>query len=265
MNLDLIAQYYDLLFGDFVDDVPLWDSLTEGLEGPILEMGCGTGRLLLPLAEAGHTLTGLDLSEVALAAARLDLSEVALAAARGKIEAAGLTEQVTLHQADMRHFNLPTKEFALAFVPLNTFMHCATLDDQLATLQAIYRHLRPAGQLVIDLFYPDPTLLAEADGRLYFEDETVDDLTGRTVQWYWRHEIDLSNQMRHLTYILDEIDEEGLVRRVQLPFSLRFVYRYEMELLLRAAGFSVETVYGSYQLDPFGSHSPLMIFVAKKE
>ncbi len=253
MSLDLIAEYYDLLYGSLDDDWSMWQTLTEEVDGPILEVGCGTGRLLLPLAEAGHTLTGLD------------LSKVALDAAQAKIRAAGLTKRVSLRLADMRNFELPQRNFALALIPLNTFMHCHTLDDQLATLKTICRHLRPGGQLVIDLFHPDPTMLAEADGRLYFEADMVDDLTGRIVQWYWRHDIDLAQQMRHLTYILDELDEEGRVRRVQIPFSLRFIYRYELELLLRTSGFTLETIYGSYELEPFHSHSPKMIGVARKE
>jgi SAM-dependent methyltransferase len=253
MSLNLIAKYYDLLFGSFDEDWLMWQTLTESVEGPILEVGCGTGRLLLPLAQAGHKLSGID------------LSPLALEAAQAKIKATGLTKKVSLQLADMRHFELAQKNFALAFIPLNTFMHCHTLEDQLSTLQAIHRHLQPDGKLIIDLFYPDPTLLAEADGRLYFEADMVDELTGRTVQWYWRHEIDLANQMRHLTYILDEIDAEGLVRRAQIPFSLRFIYRYELELLLRASGFTVDTIYGSYELEPFTSHSPKMIVVARKE
>jgi SAM-dependent methyltransferase len=259
MNLDLIAQYYDLLYGNLEEDLPMWETLTKNVNGSILEVGCGTGRILFRLAQAGHTLTGLD------------LSGLALSAAQAKLEAAGLTRRVSLHQADMRHFDLLHKDFALAFIPLNTLMHCHTLDDQLATLQAVHSHLQsgsktsPAGQLIIDLFHPDPTLLAEADGRLYLEEEVVDELTDRAVQWYWRHEIDLARQMRHLTYILDEIDEQGLVRRTQIPFSLRFIYRYEMELLLRLSGFTLETIYGNYQLEPFNSNSPRMIFVARKK
>ncbi|MFN8455673.1 MAG: class I SAM-dependent methyltransferase [Anaerolineae bacterium] len=252
MNLDLVAQYYDLLYAQVDEDWDMWLNLAEPAGGPLLEIGCGTGRLLLPLAQAGHTLTGLD------------LSQIALDAARAKLKAAGLTKKVSLHQADMRDFDLPQKNFALAFLPLNTFMHCHTIEDQLATLNAIGCHLRPEGQLIIDLFYPDPTMLAEADGRLYFEDEIVDELTGRTVQWYWRHNLDPAQQMRHLIYNLDEIDEEGLVRRVQIPISLRYFYRYEVELLLRASGFSVETIYGNYNLEPFHSHSSKMIIVARK-
>lgn len=252
MSLDLIAEYYDLLHGTLDEDLPMWQTLTQMIAGPILEVGCGTGRLLLPLAETGHRLTGID------------LSAVALSAARAKLEATGLDKQVTLCQADMRDFKLPDQMFAVALMPLNTLMHCHTIDEQLSTLKAIHNHLQPAGQLIIDLFYPDPTMLAEVDGRLYFEADLVDELTGRTVQWYWHHEIDLIDQIRHLTYILDEIDPEGRVRRTQIPVSLRFFYRYELELLLKLSGFVLETIYGSYDLDPFDNHSPRMIVVARK-
>lgn len=252
MSLDLIARYYDILHGNLEEDLPMWAALTQDAPGPILEVGCGTGRLLVPLAQAGHTLTGID------------LSEVALSAAQAKLEAAGLTGDVSVLRADMRDFDLPYKNFAVALLPLNTFMHCHTVEDQLATLHAIHNHLQPNGQLIIDLFHPDPLMLAEVDGRLYFEAETVDDLTGHTVQWYWRHDIDLTHQMRHLTYVLDEIDSESIVHRASIPFSLRFVYRFEMELLLRMTGFLVETVYGCYELEPFDSHSPRMIFVTRK-
>ncbi|HEX9924271.1 MAG TPA: class I SAM-dependent methyltransferase [Anaerolineae bacterium] len=251
-RFDLIAEYYDLIHGHLNEDLPMWLVLTQDAAGPILEIGCGSGRLLVPLAGAGHRLTGLD------------LVEVALNAARAKLEAAGLTGQVALVQADMRDFDLPQQDFGVALVALNTLMHCHNLEEQLATLSTIHKHLAPAGRLIIDLFYPHPELLAEAGGRLNFEADLVDDLTGRTVQWYWRHDIDLANQMRRLTYILDEIDADGHVRRTQLPFSLRYIYRYEMELLLQATGFSLESVYGSYELEPFDSDSPRMIVVAQK-
>ena len=252
MTLDLIAKYYDFLHGDMEEDLSMWLALAAAADGPILEVGCGTGRLLGPLAQAGHTVIGID------------LSETALSAAHAKLAASGLSERVSTFRADMRQFDLPRQDFALALLPLNTFMHCHTVADQLATLQSIHNHLRPGGQLVIDLFYPDPVMLAEVDGRLYFEAETVDELGDHAVQWYWRHDIDLADQMRHLTYILDEVDSEGLVHRTTIPISLRFVYRFEMELLLKITDFTVETIYGSYDREPFDSHSSRMIFVARK-
>lgn len=253
MSLEQIAKYYDVIHGQLVEDVSMWEAFTEEIDAPILEIGCGTGRLLLPLAQAGHTVTGID------------LSEGALRSARAKLEAANLAGHVSLHQADMRNFELPHKDFAAALLPLNTFMHCHSQPEQVTTLKAIYGHLQPDGMLIVDLFYPDPLMLAEIDGRLYFEAETVDDQTGHTIQWYWRHDIDLADQMRHLTYILDEIDAGGHVRRITLSFSLRFVYRFEMELLLATAGFVVDTIFGSYDFEPFDSHSPRMIFVARKQ
>lgn len=252
MTLDLIAKYYDLLYGNVEDDLSMWQALAQDVDGPLLEIGCGTGRLLLSLAKAGYTLTGIE------------ISDVALETTRARIEAGGLANQITLQQADMRNFDLPQKNFGLALVSLNTFMHLHTIDNQLTTLKCIHRHLKPDGLLVIDLFHPDPAMLAEVDGRLYFEDELIDQTSGRIVQWYWRHDIELDKQMRHLTYVLDEIDAEGVVHRAQIPFSLRFFYRYEMELLLRIGGFTVETIFGSYELESFHSHSPRMIILARK-
>ena len=252
MSLDLIAKYYDLLYSHYEEDLPMWQTLAQGGDGPILEIGCGTGRLLVPLAQAGLTITGLD------------LSELALQTTQRKIAALKLGNKASLQQADMRSFDLAQKDYGLAMIPLNTFMHCHTIDDQLATLHRIHAHLAPEGRLVVDLYQPDPTLLAEADGRLYFEDELIDETTGHLIQLYWRHEIDLGQQMRHLVYLLDEIDSEGVVHRTRIPFSLRYLYRYEMELLLRLSGFAVETVYGDYDREPFTGHSPKMIFVARK-
>ncbi len=262
MNIDLIAKHYDTLFGHFDDDLPMWEEIAqaaipEGERPTILEIGCGTGRLLVPFAQAGYSITGLDLSEVALETAKSKLDTEGISPTRG--------QRIRLEQADMRSFDLDDKPFDFAFIPLNTFMHCETIEDQLATLKNVHRHLQAGGLLAIDLFYPDPTLLAEADGTLYFEDEIVNESTGYTTQWYWRHDIDLENQMRHMVYLLDEIDPAGHVRRVSIPFSLRYFYRYEVELLLKMSGFTVETIFGEYDLSPFEGHSQKMIFVARKQ
>lgn len=245
-----IATYYDLIHTAFDDDVALWDTLAQEAGGPILEVGCGTGRLMLPLASAGYPITGLDLSSAAL--------EIC----RAKLRAADLA--VPLYEADMRTFDLPEKNFALAGLGLNTFMHCASQDDQLATLTTVHQHLRPDGLLLVDVFQPDPQLMTESDGRLYYEADLTHPTTGHTVQWYWRQHFDLAEQVRYLTYLLDDIDAAGLVRRVQLELELRYVYRYEMELLLRYTGFDTPIIYGDYDFSPYDSHSPRMIFVASK-
>jgi hypothetical protein len=185
-----------------------------------------------------------------------------LAAARAKLEAAHLAGRVTLVQGDMRDFELSTR-FALAFIPINTFMHCYDMHQQLACLRCVRRHLESGGQLVVDVFHPDLQVLVESDGRLMSEGAITNPQTGHTVHRLYTRRLDVATQTQHVTFIMDEIDSLGTVRRTLFPFRLRFVYRYEMELLLHVAGYTLEAVYGSYDLEPFDSHSEKMIFVAR--
>jgi len=251
-EFDPIARFYDLVYGERDDDLPMYRDFALAAAGPILELGCGTGRVLIPLARDGHHITGLEASE-----SMLDV-------ARAKVEAAQVGDRVTLIAGDMRDFDTPTR-FALAFIPINTFMHCYDTGQQLACLRCIHRHLRPGGQLIVDVYHPDPQTLLESDGRLVSEGTVVDPETGHTIQRLYTRRLDLAAQTQHITFILDDIDSTGGVRRTLFPFHLRFVYRYEMELLLHATGFSLETVYGSYDLEPFDSNSEKMIFVSRAD
>ncbi len=251
-EFDSFARFYDLFYADRDDDLQMYRDFALAADGPILELGCGTGRVLIPLARDGHHVTGLD------------LSAAMLAAAQAKVNATHLNDRATLVQGDMRDFDLPTR-FALAFIPINTFMHCYDTGQQLACLRCIRRHLQPGGQLVIDLFHPDPQALLESDGRLISESTVLDPKTGHTVHRLYTRRLDPATQTQHVTFIMDETDPAGIVRRAMFPLRMRFVYRYEMELLLHVAGYSLETVYGSYDLEPFDSESEKMIFVARTD
>lgn len=249
-EFDPLARFYDLLYAERGDDLHMYRDFALLAHGPILELGCGTGRVLIPLALDGHQVTGLELSE-----AMLDV-------AQAKVEAAQMGDRVTLIAGDMRDFDIPAR-FALAFIPINTFMHCYDTGQQLACLRCIRRHLRPGGQLIVDVYHPDPQTLLESDARLVSEGTVVDPGTGHIVHRFYTRRLDLATQTQHITFILDEVDSAGRVHRTVFPFRLRFVYRYEMELLLHAAGFSLEAVYGSYDLEPFDGSSEKMIFVAR--
>jgi SAM-dependent methyltransferase len=192
----------------------------------------------------------------------MDLSADMLAAARAKLEAAHLANRVTLVQGDMRDFELPAR-FALAFIPINTFMHCYDMQQQLACLRCVRQHLQSGGQFVVDVYNPDLQTLAESDGRLVHEGTVVNPQTGHTIHRLYARRLDVATQTQHVTFIMDEIDSTGSVRRILFPFRMRFVYRYEMELLLHVAGYSLEAIYGSYDLEPYDSHSEKMIFVAR--
>jgi SAM-dependent methyltransferase len=251
-DYDAFARFYDLFHAQRDEDIAMYLDFAQAADGTILELGCGTGRLLLPLARAGHRVTGLDSS-----------AEM-LARAQERLRAASLTERVSLVQGDLRHFDLGER-FALAILSANTFMHCHDTHEQLACLGCIHRHLDSGGRLVVDLTHPDVQTLAEADGHLLSDDPVRDSHTGYIIQRFIRQRLDLANQMQHVTFIIDEITPDGRVRRTLFPFRLRFVFRFEMELLLRLAGFGLEALYGSYQLEPFESHSERMIFVARRD
>lgn len=251
--LDTIAQYYDLIYAHRNDDVKMWlilceEALGKGEGGHILELGCGTGRLLIPLLSEGHRVTGID------------LSPVALQSAQAKIEVGGFTEQATLEQADMRFLTLKQKDFAFAFIPSNTFMHCLTQTDQLATLQCVHKHLQAEGILMIDLFHPHPQLLLEADARLQLMHQSIDEITGNLVQQFCIRQVDYTEQIQAVTFILDGIKSDGQVYRQTIPFEMRYVHRFEMEFLLEQAGFDVIDIFGNYDLSPFDGDSPRMIF-----
>jgi ubiquinone/menaquinone biosynthesis C-methylase UbiE len=251
-TFDTIARYYDLLYGEREDDLDLWLDLTASIDGPILEIGCGTGRVMVPLLQHERRVTGIDISAVALEMAQI------------RLEAGGFSGQASLHLADMGCFDLPNKNFAMALVPINTFMHCQTLADQQATLKAINDHLQPGGRLVIDLFHPTPQMLLASDGELILERTLVDDLTEHTVQWFVARRLQLDRQVQDVTFMLDEITDNGTISRVILSFSLRYVHRYEMLLLLEQAGFQITETLGDYDGSPFFDESPRMIFIAQK-
>ncbi|RME46257.1 MAG: class I SAM-dependent methyltransferase [Caldilineae bacterium] len=251
-DFDLIARYYDLLYQDRADDLSLWMELTDGVQGDILEVGCGTGRVMLPLLQAGRRVTGVDISARAL--------EIA----RAKIAGSGLEARASLHRADMRALDLPQKGFAFAFIPINTFMHCLTTADQQAALRALHDHLRPGGTLVIDLYHPHPASLLEADGRVVWQGETTHPQSGNPVQWFVVRHLHADRQIQEITFLLDEVAPDGSLHRTTFSFPMRYVYRFEMELLLRQSDFRIASILGDYDGSPFHADSPRMIFVVRK-
>ncbi len=251
-DFDTIARYYDLIYAEYTTDITMWLDLASEAGSDILEIGCGTGRATIPLLEAGFRVTGID------------VSAEALATAQAKVDAADFGEQAVLVRADMRSFSVSRTDFDMAFIPTNTFMHCLTLTDQQATLTAAYNHLRPGGWLVLDVYHPYPPALAEADGRLEFAGQFTDAVTNHTVQWFSSRQLQLDEQLQQVTFLLDDMDDTGIVRRHTLAFPMRYVHRFEMELLLKGAGFAVKEIMGDYDQSLFYAESPRMIFLAEK-
>jgi SAM-dependent methyltransferase len=251
-DYELLARYYDLEFANYDADFGFYVGFASCGGSPLLEFGCGTGRLLVPLAEAGYEVTGIDLSPGMLARAHARL------AARPDLEG-----RVSLVQADARQY-APTERYGMAFWAINSFMHLSTQADQLLALERAREALGEGGLLILDLFQPDPHVLAEADGRLTHDFTWALPEGGGQVVHTSSRRLDLAQQTLHVTYFYDESNPDGQTRRTVAPFTMRYLHRFEAQLLLERAGFIIEALYGSYDLDEFDADSQRMIFVARK-
>lgn len=245
------APFYDLEFAEFDDDWPLYRAFADHSGGPILELGCGTGRLVVPLAEAGYDVTGVD------------YSPAMLALARSAVERAEVGEHAMLVEDDMRTLAvLGTQRFALAFCAINSFLHLATQGDQLAALGVTFGHLVPGGVLILDCFPPHPDILDEYDGRLIHAGTYHDLATGERIDKLSTTTLDSAEQRMDTVFFYDRLRADGRVERIAAPFTFRYVGRYELQLLLERAGYTDVTFYGSYDLEPFTAASERMIAVA---
>jgi SAM-dependent methyltransferase len=252
---DRFARYYDDDYRHYRDDVDailaLAAEMSQELGGPVLELGCGTGRLLLPLAQAGFQVTGVDISPALLALAQHKLAQ------------SGLAVQVTLVQDDLRHFALPRHDFGFAFCTSNTLMHLTTPVDQQAVLANAASHLRPGGLLLVDLFHPDVARLIEVHGLIELAGQWQTAEGGQVLKWSVRM-LDLAAQLQETVFIYDETLPSGATQRTVCPFTLRYLWRNEAELMLAAAGFEVEAIWGDFDGNPYDNGSEHLILLATK-
>jgi SAM-dependent methyltransferase len=218
---------------------------------PILELGCGTGRVLVPLAAAGHQVTGIDHS-----AAMLDRARMAFADA-------GVSDRVTLIECAMSDAaETPGGPFGLVLATLNGLLHLSTAAEQRAALGAARQALDPRGMFVIDVMNPHPDLLATFDGRIV-HDGSWETSAGERVDRFSSRTHAAAEQRIETDLWYDIVAEDGAVRRVRTRFPMRYLMPSEMELLLELTGFVEWRLYGSYDLDPFEDASERLIVTAE--
>ena len=258
--LTAIARYYDLDFGKFDADLPMYEGFAARGAGRVLELGTGTGRVAIALAEAGCRVTAVE-SHPAMRAA-----------AGGRMEQAG----VRVLAQDFRQLQID-ETFDLVICALSTFCHLQSREDQLQTLRGVARCLDGDGVAVFDL----PALSAE-DWTIGLRPPLLewmrrDPVGGAMVAKFATLEADPGSQVQWVTYLYDVMrtDEQGedfhggLVHRTVARFPLRHVFRFEMEGLLEAVGLMLDACYGSYDLDPlddfdFGDVGNRLIVVARQ-
>jgi SAM-dependent methyltransferase len=233
------AGLYDRVYADLTRDVAGHVAACRAAGGRVLEVCCGTGRLLVPTLEAGVPCDGLDLDAAMLARLRERLEERRLRA--------------VLHHADMRDFTLPQR-YRLVVIGFNSFLHNLTQADQLRTLRCCREHLETEGALRVGVFHPSITHLLEFDAGERLSKQVEEPTAGLRLRVWDRTETDRVEQVRRVFRRVEEVAADGtVVAEHRMRLDLRYVWKPEMELLLRVAGFrrwSVEPLFDDPDAGP---------------
>lgn len=246
---DHFARFYEADFGDFAEDLPLYLALAERSGGPLLELMCGSGRLLTRLAAAGYQITGVD-----------DSAQM-LALAREKLAAAGLAERAALLQGDISAVELPADTFGLALVPFNSFGHLLEHPQQIAALAQARRALRPGGLLAIAIMPPRPDIphsISEPQLSKVYE------LDGRSVIKYVGYHDDMQRRTTDVLFRYHELEPGGDETIYEVRYTQRWWTRAELEALLAEADLRPWAAYGSYARDPYREGDVHLIVVGQK-
>jgi SAM-dependent methyltransferase len=251
------------IIGELYDHVPVYKARHDvdfyadearAVSGDILELGCGTGRVLIPIARLGKRITGIDSSPRMLGQCKAQLAA----------EPAAVREMAVVKLGDMRNLDLG-RTFSLVMIPFRPFQHLIFVADQIAALRSAHRHLEPGGRLVFDVFNPNPRYFVDEHRADEHEDTPETPLpNGRAFRRTGRvpaiHMADQYSEVELIYYVRTDGKTERLVQ----AFPMRWFWRPEMEHLLTRGGFRVNSVFGDFDRSPLIDGSPEMIFMAER-
>jgi SAM-dependent methyltransferase len=243
----LHTEIYDALGASLVagstveGDTEFYRRLASETGGPILEVGCGTGRVAAAFAADGHEVVGIDLSAPMLR----------LAAQRRAALSADAAARLSFRRADMRTLKLG-RDFALIVAPARVFQFMLTSAAQREALTALRAHLRPNGRLVLDLFDPRLDLVIPSAEVRTRGGELIHPTTGHPITWeITGHRPDPARQLIVEDWTFSEIDASGEVLRTATEqLTLRWSLRSEMRFLFELVGFEVIADYGDFRGGP---------------
>jgi SAM-dependent methyltransferase len=242
------ARLYDWEHDRYAADVDVHVAFARRFGGPVLELACGTGRLIAPLTQAGFSVTGVDSS-----AAMLER-------ARERLERLGL--QVNLEQQRLQGLQLGSR-FRTIILGLDSFGLLLKREEQVAALAAAKEHATHDARLILDVANGNLRGASEPAEEL-LHDLTMPDLeTGRPITKFVLRRPRPAEQLDELMFFYDEQDERGYLRRSMVELKLRWFTRFELELLLQTTGWQIEELYGNYELEPFGPSSDRLLVVAR--
>lgn len=244
----LEARYYDPTYArlrDPVGDVHFYLDLARTSGGPVLELGCGTGRVLLAIARAGIHAVGLDQSADMLSML---------------VRNAGASP-VRVVQASMTEFTLAAERFPLVFAAFRPLQHLCTIEEQLACLACVRTHLAPGGLFAFDVFSPDPARLAAPDTSAQ-EDARFSDGDEEVVRRV-RTVPDPAAQILMVRFVYERWREGRQVGEDAVEFPMRWFHRWELEHLLARSGFATVACYGAFDRRPYDATARDIVLVAR--
>jgi SAM-dependent methyltransferase len=251
----IIADYYDAspLVANRKQDLSFYLETAKASGGSVLELGCGTGRIAIPLAEAGIRITGLDISQKMLE--RAEQKRSALAPERRNL--------LRLVHGDMTSFDLQ-EQFPLIIIPFRPFQHLLSVEAQLLCLTCVRQHLAKCGRLVMDFFQTDAARMHDSK---FLEAHFVAEyeMSGaRKVRLFERiAAFHRAEQCNDVEMAFEVTQPSGQIDRHVFAFTFRYFFRYEVEHLLARCGFRLLELFGDFDRSPLKDDSPEMIFVAE--
>jgi ubiquinone/menaquinone biosynthesis C-methylase UbiE len=231
----IIARHYDALYAVMRDpsgDIAFYGELARATGGPLLELGCGTGRTLLPIAQTGIECVGVDASPAMLAVLRQKSPP----------------PNVELVESRMEQLDLAGRRFRLVTCPFRAFSHLLDVEAQLAALAAVRRHLEPGGTFALDVFDPKLAHIARLEEPEHLAATFRD--AGREVRRWDTIRRDLSRQVMTISFrFASEAPDLCGVGEIQM----RWFYRFELEHLLARAGFGDLQFFGGFDRRPWAA------------
>jgi SAM-dependent methyltransferase len=248
-DYDLIAPFYDIEHAHFCEDLDMYRNFAEVCGGQILELACGSGRVLLSLAHEGYELTGVDTS--------ISMLEIA----RQRLEKEGVAHRCKVVEQDICTLDLRQK-FRMAFIALGSFGHITTRSQQKQALAAVRSHLSYGGLFILDISNTDARYLERLggytlhQGTWHYEDGTL-------LTHFISPATSPEQHLLEITHFYDRYSQGGTVQRTTVTTHLYLFERNEIELLLEQAGFTIKDIYGNYDLSAYQLDSPRMICIAE--
>lgn len=252
------AAFYDFHSTGLAGDIEFYVDQAIDAGSPVLELACGTGRIAIPVAEAGIEIVGLDASDEMLRVARKKLADLD----------PETQSRVTFVPGNMLDFSLD-RQFSLIMIPFRSFLHLLSSADQRQALHTIHDHLAPEGRLVFNVFDPSVDIIAAhrgpgRPGRQRQGEFEHPDTGNRVIVWDSRTYTP-SRQRVDVDYIYEVLDAQGRVTETSYnSITLRYVHRWEMQYLLELCGFKVDALYGDFDGGPF-KHGQEQVWVARKQ